>query len=88
MYAARKQFQNVAMQYYIELNGLEYMKQCVLLQSMLSFMHSQVQLVYANIFSKPYGICLQQLTHFKMGHEVLTDEVGKFLTNVNIEAQR
>lgn len=31
---------------------------------------------------------MKQLTHFKMGHEILTDEVGKFLTNVNIEAQR
>ena len=45
LYAARKQFQTVAMQYYIELNSLEYMKQCVLLQSMLSFMHSQVSVL-------------------------------------------
>ena len=44
LYASRKQFQSVAMQYYTELNNLEYMKQCVLLQSMLSFMHSQVSI--------------------------------------------
>jgi len=30
----------------------------------------------------------KQLTHFKMGYDILTDEVGKFLTSVNIEAQR
>ena len=58
LYGARKHFQNVAMQFYVELNSLEYMKQCVLLQSMLSFMHSQVWVVYANIFSKWYAIGL------------------------------
>lgn len=45
LYGARKQFQNAAIQYYIELNSMEYMKQCILLQSMLSFMHSQVRTV-------------------------------------------
>ena len=42
LYAARKQFHQAALAYYVDLNSVEYMKQCVLLQSMLSFMHCQV----------------------------------------------
>ena len=29
-----------------------------------------------------------QLAYFKMGHEILTDEVGKFLTSLNVEIQK
>ncbi|XP_019855162.1 PREDICTED: DCC-interacting protein 13-alpha-like [Amphimedon queenslandica] len=29
-----------------------------------------------------------QLAYFKMGHEILTDEVGKFLTMLNVEIQK